>query len=81
MTSNTTISSCTGLPLSVVGALGGRLGERGQSTETLSQALSDFGVFFGLEWLTLIVMEGQKDLDQMHRGPLPSEPQHSEHKE
>jgi hypothetical protein len=61
------------------GALGGGASKCSQSAETLRQALSDFGVFFGLERLAVIVMEGQKNLDHMHRGPLPSEPQHSEH--
>jgi hypothetical protein len=54
-------------------------GECGQSAETLGQMLSDFGVFFGLQRLAAVVMEWQKYLDQMHRKPPRSEPQHSEH--
>jgi hypothetical protein len=45
------------------GSLGGRAGKGGQSAELLCQMLSDFRVFFGLERLTAIVMEGQKYLD------------------
>jgi hypothetical protein len=59
--------------------LGGRRGKGGQSAETLRQLLSDFGVFFGVEQLATVVVEGQKYLDQMHRKPRCSEPQHSEH--
>jgi hypothetical protein len=32
--------------------------------------LADFGVFFGLERLADVVMEGQKYLDLMHRKPV-----------
>jgi hypothetical protein len=38
------------------GAVGRRAGKCGQSAETLSQALSDFGLFVGLERLAAVVV-------------------------
>jgi hypothetical protein len=50
------ISSCSGLPLSVVVPWAGERVNAVKTTETLCQELADFGVFFGPGRLAAIVM-------------------------